>query len=173
MAAPEVEIERSRAGAARLARWLELPDAELTAVRPAVSAWSIARHLEHVAIVERSIFELVVRLADGKGDGGGGIEPIGRLALALRWIPRGRGKAPAGTLPRETVDRAALEDAFAAASRARNALGPRLDAVAASRATSAHPVFGGLTARRWLAFANVHTRHHERIVRDIDRRRPQ
>ena len=39
------------------------------------------------------------------------------------------------------------------------------------KGTLPHPLLGAFRAAAWVRFADVHTRHHLRIVADIDRRR--
>lgn len=154
------EVDAALAEAAAL-----IPHAALAA--PAVSAWPIGLHLDHLLRAHAGIAERL----DGTvpDDGSIGVSPLGRLLLALGWIPRGRGRTPAWAQP-QPVEPAALAEALAEARRRHAALAARLDAVAADRARWAHPVFRGLTRRQWLRFAAIHLRHHLGIARDIARR---
>ena len=126
-----------------------------------VSAWSPAEHVDHLLKVTKSIID---RLPSEEAVPRG-ISFVGRVILALRWIPRGRGRAPEkltgkratpserqARLARVTVAVEAVDAAAVDATRIRNV---------------PHPRFGGLTPAQALRFVTVHTEHHLKIVRDI------
>ncbi len=158
----------------RAVGWSADPTA-FAAHAPEVSAWSVGRHLEHLLLSDRRI----VGWLEGVGGGGGsgkrdrdadpgrrGPTLAGRLVLLTGFIPRGRGQAPDFTMPAD-MSRDALENGFRAMRARVASLEPRLDALAASRATLPHPSLGLFTAPRWLRFAAVHHAHHEKIIRSI------
>ena len=133
---------------------------------PSVSEWSVAQHADHVAKVAR--WFLKGAASDWRApEGTPGISLSGRFVLLTGWIPRGRGRAPepvrgveadAATLVSElAVCRELIERVHAGAGLATG--GPL---------ALVHPLFGGLTAEQGVRFAAVHTRHHLKIVRDIE-----
>jgi len=141
-------------------------DAELCLTN--VSHWSIGEHIEHLGKVSTMIF-CHVSSPTPLPSVAGGITLVGRVALALGWIPRGKGKAPAATVPARADP--------ATVSRALVDLIHHLEATELSPALAIddrklHPVFGALTRRQWLRFMAVHQRHHLKIVRDIRRSAP-
>ena len=144
-----------------LEAWLAKPDRHAAGV----SSWSIHKQVEHTALVARQILELVRGLEAGAvGEPGGRIRWPAHLVLALGWIPRGKGVAPPSVLPGEAPDPTAIRSILADV-RARQ----RTRRTPAGGNRAAHPHFGALTARQWLRFLGIHTRHHLKIIRDIDR----
>ncbi len=134
-----------------------------------VSRWSIGQQIDHTL----KVLEVGLPYLDGPR------EPLpramnfyGRLALALRWFPRGLGKSPRGVLPGEWTPAGLAERA----SRLRKAYCDRplpAAALADSRPVFPHPYFGGLTAAQGVRFLDCHTHHHLKIVADIRRRAPE
>ncbi len=137
--------------------------------RESVSAWSVAEHLEHLAQVNTLCAAAISRLLDSPpGDPGAGLKPAGRAVLLTGWIPRGRGVAPPTTVPSAaplSEIRSRLRDAHVAV----NAIGERLNEVDGARARLSHPLLGGFTAFQWLRFIAIHTRHHLKIIEEIER----
>ncbi len=134
---------------------------EETDVRePDVSGWSVHEHVEHVAVANNYFLTFLHRLSKGEGSPEGRPRFLGRILLWTGFIPRGKGEAPDFVVPtgRGNV-RALLErarDRFAA-------LGPQTKG--GNRLP--HPFIGAVTARQWARFAEVHTRHHLKIINDI------
>ena len=130
--------------------------------RESVSKWSVAEQLDHAIRVCSAILLKVLEPSE--------IVPqklnwIGRLVLLAGYIPRGKGKSPKAFLPVPCSQQ-----------QLRQSVGETralLDRVLAGRSSESsdrivrHPLFGGLTAKEALVFANIHTRHHLAIVRDI------
>ncbi|HSL84184.1 MAG TPA: DinB family protein [Thermoanaerobaculia bacterium] len=140
--------------------------------RTPVSGWSPLQHAEHMAKAdEASLHQLDLALARSEDGGPGGeagprLRLAGRAVLALRWIPRGVGKAPELSRPVQ----AEREEVAAHLRRVREriaALGDRLPEIAAGRGRASHSIFGGLTPGEWLRFLWIHHHHHLKIVRDI------
>ncbi len=157
------------------ARWsrAQMDDpATATKRAPEVSAWSVADHLEHIALAETAILDrleaatLETEADEGRDDKTRGLNWIGRIALTLGRIPRGRGKAPAPFVPMD-VDPASVADRYADIERRLEKLSAHLGTLASSRRRTRHPVFGHLRPAQWLRFLDVHHRHHARIVEDI------
>jgi len=129
-----------------------------------VSGWSALEHAEHMAQSDTaSLHQLEAAL---ERDGGPRFKLAGRVILAIGWIPRGAGKAPAGTRP-EARDRLEVAAALRSIRERIAALDDRLDEIAAGRGRASHPIFGGLTPARWLRFLKIHHHHHLKIVADI------
>jgi len=74
----------------------------LDLLRTRVSDWNVAQHLEHLALVDRSILKRLEATAEPHDEPNGKATPIGRVMLFFGVIPRGRGKAPIPFAPRET-----------------------------------------------------------------------
>ena len=145
-----------------VAEWIAHADR----VVPAVSAWPIGQHLDHVLRAQAGIAARLDGSAPAEAAPPASL--LGRVLLSVGWIPRGRGRAPAATLP-QPVDAATLRAAHAAALARHAALAAHLPEIAADPSRSAHPAFGGLTRAQWLRFAPMHLHHHQKIVRDIAR----
>lgn len=150
-------LERARALAGR-------GDDDLYRTAPAVSAWSVAQHLDHAARVTRGCLATARRIRAGKGEPGGGPNLRGRLVLLLGRIPRGRGRAPEAFVPQERPAREAVLEAIEDAAAA--ARGLEGDSLVGS-GTVAHHHFGPMRARHWVRFAAVHLRHHLALIDDI------
>ena len=135
---------------------------------PAVSKWSVKDHLEHLSIANGGIVNWLERARDEDPelDTGGRPSMLGRILLFVGAFPRGRGKAPERTRPKGT----SAEELGARFHRMREQVAELEGCLAelqASRATRNHFVFGGLNAAQWLCFADIHTRHHQKIIRDV------
>lgn len=152
--------DRIAADLVRLAGWIPCHEAQA----PAVSAWSVGMHLDHLLrTLARGLPRLIAPVADPTVPPP---VPAGRIVLLTGWIPRGRGQAPEMVRPQPT-DAAALTAAFAAAQAQLAALDPHLPAIDRDPTRIAHPLLGGFTPRQWLRFHQVHQRHHAKIIRDI------
>lgn len=126
-----------------------------------VSDWSVHRHVEHLLQANRGILGMIAA-----GQAPETVEPktlLGRVVLWTGHIPRGKGQAPASTVPegRDTAELAALCAEVATTARALD-----LDDLPAG-VVGNHPVFGGFTAPDWLRLMDVHDAHHLAIVADI------
>lgn len=96
------------------------------------------------------------------------ISAVGWLLLAAGWIPRGFGRTPAAVAPAP----AAPADLAAQVPEVQTLLAAEVvdeDRLADPRPIARHPVFGGLSAARWVRFIAVHLHHHLKIIRDIER----
>jgi hypothetical protein len=137
---------------------------EFPHARTDVSRWSPLLHAEHLAKAGQGSLGQLEKAIDR--DGGPAMKPLGWLVLTLKWIPRGRGEAPKDAVP-ESAEKEPVAAELRAYRERVEALGDRLDEVAAARGSAGHPFFGGLTPARWLRFLEVHHDHHLKIVADI------
>ncbi len=75
--------------------------------------------------------------------------------------------------PKEALPRSASPDEVRrnveAARTEVGGLGGLLAEIERARWRIEHPYFGGLTAADWLRFMVIHTRHHLKIIADIER----
>lgn len=138
-------------------------------VHPDRSGWSAMQHVDHVARSNQGIcavIEAFLAHPDAPGDGGGPTA-VGCRVLASGHIPRGRGRAPAASMPATAPSPEAVAAALADSRAALNALAPHLPRLAALPGRRPHPAFGPLNAVEWLRFAHIHTRHHLAIIDDL------
>ncbi len=134
-----------------------------------VSAWSVAQHLDHLAQANAQCAAAISRLLDSRPDDTGpGLKLAGRAVLLTGWIPRGRGVAPPTTVP-SAVPPSEIRSRLGDAQTAVNAIGQRLNEIDGARARLSHPALGGFTALQWLRFIAIHTRHHLKIIEEIER----
>jgi len=137
---------------------------------PDVSAWSVADHVEHLILAESGLLRWIARTLEGPDDepAGGGPTRWGRLVLVTGRIPRG-GRAPAPTVPGSGAG-GDLSGRLEELGLLADGLAPRIPQIHRSRSTREHPMLGHFTPARWLRFLDVHHRHHEKIIRDIEGR---
>lgn len=154
---------------AGIERCRELADDEtrLLISNDTISGWSVGLHVEHLWRADSGILGWIQkRLDDSAPASDGAPTRTGRAVLVSGWIPRGRAKAPAPSVP-EGLDIASLPDRLVELRGLADALQPRLADLHASRATREHPILGHFTPAQWLRFLDVHHRHHDKIIRDI------
>lgn len=149
----------------RLRSLIEEGDGRLAVRVSGVSAWSTGQQVDHMLrILDRGL----TRIEKGGKTPSRGINLVGRMALALRWIPRGVGKAPQGMEGQEVPasELAARLDE----TRARLAvLRARPEGMRPGERILPHPYFGGLDLPQTVRFWVIHTAHHLHIVDDIRR----
>ena len=162
------EIERQAAALSTLATE---PDERLFNKAEKVSRWSVADHLDHLALANQAMVRAIDHaLEQGDDDARGGPTFIGRCVMLTGWIPRGKGKAPDFARPQlETSDE--LRRTLSEARAALGSLEERLLQIEAARGCSNHFAFGDLTPSQWLKVIEIHTRHHLKIIDAIERNR--
>lgn len=137
----------------------------LAAVRPSISAWTVAQHLEHILKVNAAISGQI--RSEGTGDPAAKpTQFIAYVVLFTRFIPRGRGQSPKDLQPASEIPPGLPADLDAQIA----SLTAEADALAQALTRPGrfnHPVFGGLTRRQWLRFMTIHTRHHRLIMADL------
>ncbi len=153
----------------RLAGLLAVDDARLVNVAPSVSGWSVAQHMVHLALANAHMLTAVQRIVARATPAERVGRPTfsGRIVLLMGDFPRGKGEAPARSVPPETVAR---EDLLSALERSRRILESTalvLPDVEFATWRVKHPVFGWLNARQWLRMLAIHADHHFAIIDDI------
>ena len=138
----------------------------------AVSHWSVAQHLEHLALVNEKILGGLdqLDLAASATPQVGSPTILGRIVLLTGWIRRGLGNAPDGVRP-DATDAKDLTKRVDAVIGRLTGLDPHLTAFARCKQTLPHPRLGDFTPGQWLRFVEIHDHHHWKIIRDIDRSR--
>ncbi len=146
---------------------LAADDALLTKKVDRISHWTVAQHLEHIALVNLGIITRVHEaLKTTPENSSGRVSLLGCVVLWTGTIPRGRGKAPVPTMPQLT----SFEDVRKKLTAAREtlvALEAQLPEVQTARGRSPHPALGMFTAAHWVRFIPIHTHHHDKIVHEI------
>lgn len=131
-----------------------------------VSSWSVGEQLEHVAKADAKIYEGLEALLAGESKATGGPVLPARLILLVGRIPRGRGKSPE-PLRSTGIEAEEVASMLRERKRAWQAFESRLDEVDRCRGKAPHPSLGAFDARQWLRFAQIHVRHHVRIIDEI------
>ena len=145
------------------------PSETLNARADSVSAWSVAEQLDHLAGANQAMTGAIRKILSSEPiDSRRRPTLIGQLVLLTGWIPRGAGKAPAYTLP-GSVSVDGVRQNLEAARGAIEELGDALPEIGRSSGRLDHFAFGGLTPLQWLRTMGVHTHHHMKIIRDIQR----
>lgn len=134
---------------------------------PAVSAWSVGNHVEHLVLADFAVLDQWDRVEHGQQPSvRGGPTLVGRLCLLFGYIPRGKAQAMERIRPQD----ADPDDLVASLTGLRARLADFENDLAMHEMASwraPHPVFGPLGPTQWLRFLDVHHRHHLRIVDDI------
>lgn len=137
---------------------------------PAVSGWSAAQHLYHLALATDLAFRNVKSLVADRGrlivDDDGPTE-LARQVLAGGGPGRGESEAPRMVRPGEVVDPSFLEMELGqnrAVLVELRALAPKM---ADAPRRIPHQDLGPLSALEWLHFARLHARHHLALVEDV------
>jgi hypothetical protein len=133
------------------------------------SAWSVGQHLDHMANANQAMAAAVTKILSPEPiETRSGPTFLGRAVLLGGWIPRGAGKAPDFTTPAADSP-AQIRSNVRASLQVVSSLGEALPEIGRSKARLDHFAFGGLTPMQWLRTMDVHTRHHLKIIRDIER----
>ncbi|NIR43230.1 MAG: DUF1569 domain-containing protein [Gemmatimonadetes bacterium] len=153
----------------RLESLSALPDDRLFQRADAVSRWSVADHLSHIArSIQAMVGAIEAACEPGAEDSGGGPTFPGHAVLLTGWIPRGVGEAPEYMEP-QAESSADVARQLEVARQAVERLEPRLPEIERARGRVRHFAFGALTPLQWLRVIAIHTRHHLKIIRAIQR----
>ncbi len=142
----------------------ERPAEYLTTRSDSVSGWSIGQHYDHLLKVEQHILNAIEKGFPEERKRR--INLVGRILLAIGWIPRGVAKSPerfVGMQPEISELRDRLESVLVSLAH----VAGKGDALRDRTKKLDHPRFGALTAAQMLTFLRHHHRHHEKIIRDI------
>lgn len=137
---------------------------------PAVSAWSAAQHLYHLALSTDLALRNVAALARGEGArivDSGGPNALALQVLAEGRYPRGRSEAPRMVRPGDDVDPAFLADEVRRSLEGLEGVAGLAAEIPGAPKRIPHHALGELDAAEWLRFAQLHARHHLEIVRDV------
>jgi hypothetical protein len=135
-----------------------LPHCE--AINTAVSKVNVAWHLDH----SLKVFNAVLTNMQ-KSDPSTYVNNfsfMGRVIFALKYIPRGKAKAPKHVTPSKSILIEDIKNQLAEA-RAYITIIPSLE----KNAYFKHPIFGNVNTSRVIRFLDAHTTHHLKIVRSI------
>lgn len=153
-------VARIRGQAAQMRRIFAEAEGDLASRPVPRSAWCAAEHFDHTIKVAHSILALLAKPEIAAMPTG--INLIGRVVLAVGWIPRGRGKSPE-RLRGAAVTMDELEAKLAGLEAVIESVAGRTDAPS-NIPIVRHPLFGGLTHNQALRFVAIHTHHHLKIV---------
>ena len=88
------------------------------------------------------------------------------IVFLLNFFPRGKAKSPRGVLPRENISKEDLKNQLNIAQKELNSI-VNLPA----KSNFKHPYFGYLNLKKSVKFLQLHTTHHLKICRDIEKKR--
>lgn len=130
------------------------------AINTTISKVKVAWHLDH----SLKVFNAVITSMQ-KSDPStykDNFSLMGRIIFALKYIPRGKAKAPKHVMPSEIISIEAIKTQLA---EARHNIGTinSLD----TNAYFKHPLFGNVNKPRVVRFLDAHTNHHLKIVKRI------
>jgi hypothetical protein len=154
----------------RMEELLHREDDSLFRHDPAVSSWSVANQLHHVATATGLMLVGVDRISKQKSPAAaeGNINAIGRALLLSGRFPRGRAQAPVRSRPPENATRGEIEKSLVRSRSLYEGQPTILQAASASSWRLKHPYFGMLDACQWMKLAVIHADHHFLIIDDID-----
>lgn len=139
------------------------------------SAWTIGQHAQHVLLaldhtgraldlLGAGADERIQRaLPERRSDDYAPPAVVERL-LGSGRIPRGEAEAPPHVVPDDHVSTVRAAELFREQRNGWRGRNPRLAGCGAWSGWLPHPILGPLSARQWVRFAFVHTRHHREIV---------
>lgn len=135
---------------------------------PQISKWTFGQQLEHLF---RSSHYVIDRLQESMtpDHASDSLGPWGHSLMVAGFIPRGMFPTipqlvpGAGTMAEIEPLRQSLRERLAAVDWS-------LVQIKASPGKSKHPRMKWMTSSQWMFFADVHHRHHLRILRDIARK---
>lgn len=136
----------------------QIPNREQS--KPAVSAGSVGWHLDHLML---TIGLTLSKMAESSPESYQREYGFWRsVCLGFRWLPRGRAKAPKIVTPVSLKDARALEEQL---SHIREQL--QKAASLHPKQFMQHPFFGKLKRDTAFRFLEIHTRHHLKIIAEI------
>ncbi len=135
-----------------------LPNSEV--INSNVSKVNVSWHLDHSLKVFNAVVTNMQKSDPSTYENN--FSFMGRIIFALKYIPRGKGKAPKHVMPSETILIEEIKIQLAEARQHIKAI-PSLD----KNAYFKHPLFGNVNTSRVIRFLDAHTNHHLKIVKSI------
>jgi hypothetical protein len=150
-------------------RMLATPEDRLQRRVEAISGWSPAQHLCHLALSNALMLTAVDRIAHqaAPASAGGSMNLKGHFVLTTGHIPRGKGKAPDKSVPPADPGRLETVELLGKSRLALLRVKGELPRVEEATWRVEHHVFGKLDALQWLKLVKIHTDHHLRIIDEI------
>ena len=169
---PQLDRLRTELRATRdtLAETLATIPESARGARPAADRWSIAEVLEHLAIVETRIGQLLAALVDAAParDPGTSLEPAACQVDRAMMLDRSwRFTAPTMVQPAGGLDPAEAWTRLAAARDEFESLLQRLDGRALEQVSRPHPALGPLNGYQWISSVVGHEARHTLQIREI------
>ena len=130
------------------------------AIDATVSKVNVAWHLDHSLKVFNAVVSNMQKSDPATYENN--FSFMGRIIFALKYIPRGKAKAPKHVMPSETILIDDIKTQLAEARRHITIL-PSLD----KNSYFKHPLFGNVNTSRVIRFLDAHTTHHLKIVKSI------
>jgi len=158
-------VDRIRTQIEQMKKAFSETEEDLAAITVPRSSWCAAAHFDHIIKVAHGTLLILAKPEPPAAPRG--LNLIGRLLLALGWMPRGRAQSP----DRLRGSAVTLEELQASLAELENVL----ERVASRTVTRPnmpilrHPTFGGLTHAQALRFVRIHTDHHLKIVQKLIR----
>jgi DinB superfamily len=140
--------------------------------RPGPERWSVAEILDHLALVEERIVQLITReLADARARGLGperGDTPVVATLDPSRLVDRSRRLiASEAAQPLKGVDAASARARLERARQTTRDVLLRADGLALADVTAPNPVLGPLNVYQWVLFVAGHEGRHAAQIREI------
>jgi len=127
-----------------------------------VSDKSIDWHLDHLLKVIINVSKVLKK--SNPSDYSSNFNFIRSVIFILNFIPRGKGKAPRSVHPPDNITK---EDLLKQLEGAKQQINNIKDLH--SKSNFKHPYFGLLNLKQTVKFLNLHTVHHLKICRDINK----
>lgn len=86
------------------------------------------------------------------------------VIMTTGYIPRGKGRAPKETISTDVITQSALESSF---EKTKSTI-KNLKNIPEENCFK-HPLFGWMSKKDTIKFMGIHTHHHLKIIRDIER----
>lgn len=128
---------------------------------PNAGGWSAAQHLHHLALTNSSIARLIPALLSGNFGTETSESRTERLEeLAQGYFPSG-GRSPANLIPPDDLSEKQLKEVLDKSLKAVNLL--EHETFRPSNKFD-HIYYGPLDATQWLRFAQLHMKHHFKLI---------
>jgi len=131
-----------------------------------VSSWSVGDHLEHLFRAHLAILQRIESHMNKKAEQGKRLTLMGRILLLFGRFPKGSKNAPTLTAPKGCSE-SELREHLEKLRHIVDKLQQRIPELNDSQYAFPHPAFGLFTIKQWLRLIEVHTRHHQRIIKAI------